>query len=305
MAVKNYYEILGIREDAKTDDVKKAYRRLAKKYHPDLHPGDKETEARFKEINEAHDILNDPKKRAEYDALRRAPFEPGFEGARYTSPGGINFEDLGFGLGGIEDIFGEMFGRGRAEPRRPQPARGRDIDYEVPVDFDGAIRGIELRITVDRRGGKEKLNVKVPAGVRDGSRVRVAGKGGEGIFGGPPGDLYIVTNVKPHPYFRREGNDIYIDVPITVTEATVGGRVTIPNIEGKTTVKIPPGTQSGQMLKIKEKGVRHIKGGGRGDMYAVIKVVVPKDLSSRTRELFEEIEKVSPYNPREGLWNNI
>ncbi len=302
MAKKDYYEILGVSRDASPEDIKKVYRKLAKKYHPDLHPNDKENEARFKEINEAYYVLSDPKKRQEYDRAGQFTFEPGMGDFGYAYQGNINLEDLGFGLGGLEDIFGNLFGSRTEARRQPRPARGRDLEYEASIDFDHAVHGTELNITTERGGKRSTITVKIPKGVRNGSRVRVAGKGGEGMRGGPPGDLYIVTRVKPHRYFRREGDDIYLDVPITVSEAVLGGKVTVPTIYGKTTIKIPPGIESGKKLKLKEKGMPRLKGGGKGDMYVVLYITAPKNPPSKVKELFEEIQRLNPYDPRQGLW---
>ncbi|MBI3399522.1 MAG: DnaJ domain-containing protein [Deltaproteobacteria bacterium] len=298
MAKKDYYEILGVGRNASEDEIKKAYRNLARKYHPDLHPGNKAMEAKFKEINEAYEILKDHKKREQYDRFGSSVFEPpGFEGARtYTYPGGtINIEDLGFDIGGIEDIFGDIFGS-KARAKRG-PLKGEDIEYALEISFDQAINDTEVRLTMNG----EKITVKIPAGVKDGSRVRVAEKGKPGMFGGPQGDLYIVTHVKPHPYFRRENDDIYLDVPITITEAALGAKVHIPTIDGKALLAIPPGTQSGQKLRLKGKGVLHIKDKGRGDQYVIIKIAVPKDLDQKSKNLLEEFQRLNPYDPRKNV----
>jgi len=298
MPPKDYYEILGVRKDASDEELKKAYRRLARQYHPDLHPGDKEMEAKFKEINEAYHVLIDPKKRADYDLTGRVTFEPGMGAPTGWPPGGFGPE--GFGpMGGFEDIFSEIFG---ARGRRPV-RRGADIEYVLDLDFLHAVKGTDVKITVTRRtGAKETVTVKVPPGVRDGSRVRVAGKGHEGYEGGPHGDLYIMTRVRPHAYFRREGNDIYVNVPVTVQEALLGSEVKVPTIEGFTKIRIPPGTQGGQRLRINGKGVSFTRGAGRGDEYVVINIVVPGKVDARSRELIEEFARINPYEPRKGLW---
>ena len=294
MVKKDYYEILGIGRSATEEEIKKAYRNLARKYHPDLHPGNKEMEARFKEINEAYEVLKDTKKREQYDRFGSSAFEPGFEGARtYTYPGGtVNIEDLGFDIGGIEDIFGDIFDK-RARTRKG-PLRGEDVEYILDIGFEQAIHGTEVRLTING----EKITVKIPAGVKDGSRVRVAEKGKHGTLGGPYGDLYIITKVKPHPYFRREDDDIYLDVPITITEAALGAKVHIPTIDGKAVLVIPPGTHSGQKLGLKGKGAPHIKDKTRGDQYVIIKIIAPKGLDQKSKNLLEEIEKLNPYDPR-------
>ena len=301
MAKKDYYEILGISRDAIEEDIKKAYRELAKKYHPDLHPGDKSMEARFKEINEAYEILKDPKKREQYDRFGSAAFEPGFQGARtHTYPWGsggktVNVEDFGFDIGGLEDTFGDIFGR-RTRAQRG-PLRGEDVEYVLEVGFEQAIHGTEVRLTING----EKLTVKIPAGVKDGSRIKVAGKGRPGMMCGHAGDLYIVTKIKPHLYFRRENDDIYIDVPITITEAALGAKVNTPTIDGKTLLIIPPGTQSGQKLRLTGKGVPHIKGIGRGDQYVIIRITAPKGLDEKSKGLLQEFQKLNPYDPRRDM----
>lgn len=298
MATKDYYEILGVSRNATEEEIKKAYRNLARKYHPDLHPDKKkEMEAKFKEINEAYGILSDPKKRSDYDLTGRAVFEPGIGG--FPGAGGIHFEDLGAGnFGGFEDIFSEIFG-GRG---RRMPQRGADIEYTIELDFVSAAKGTEVKIPVVRAKGGEGLTVKIPPGVKDGSRVRVAGKGEPGIENGPPGDLYIVTSIRPHRYFRMKGNDIYVDVPITVQEAMLGAAVEVPTIDGFTNIKIPPGMQGGQKLRIKGKGIYGAHGAARGDEYVVVNIAVPKKLDERSKELVEELGRINPYDPRKGLW---
>lgn len=300
MAKKDYYEILGVPRSAGEDEIKKAYRELAKKYHPDLHPGNKAMEARFKEINEAYEVLRDPKKKEQYDRFGSAMFEPGFQGAgayTYTYPGAgrtVSVEDFGFDIGGIEDIFGDIFGKRRQA--RAQPF-GEDIEYSLEISFEQAIKGTEVRLTLDG----EKITVKLPAGARDGSKVRVPGKGRAGFPGGQRGDLYIVTKVKPHPYFKREGDDIYLDCPITVTEAALGAKITIPTIDGKTLLSVPAGTQSGQKLRLHGKGVSHIKGKGKGDQYVIIKIILPKNIDEKSKSLLQEFQKLNPYDPRQDL----
>jgi DnaJ-class molecular chaperone len=303
---KEYYEILGVGRNADTDEIKKAYRRLARKFHPDLHPGDKSNEARFKEINEAYGVLGDPEKRRRYDLGGRVTFE----GAPFGGAGGLGFDftDFGANLGGVEDIFGEIFGaRGGRGPRVRQnvPARGEDTVYSLDIDFLHAVKGTDVRVSVRKGEGTEKITVKIPPGVSDGSRVRVAGRGGPGLFGGPPGDLYIITRVKPHPYFTRVGNDIYLDVPVTVTEALLGAKVEVPTLDGFSTVKIPPGTGGGRKLRLKGKGIKRGKGirrGERGCQYIVIKIAVPGTLDGKSKKLVEEFAEINPYEPRRGLW---
>ena len=295
MAKKDYYEILGVPKNATEEEIKKAYRNLARKYHPDLHPNNREEmEAKFKEINEAHSVLSDPKKRAGAQG-----YPPGAGG---YPPGGIHFEDFGFGgAGGFEDIFSEVFGGARG--RRTVTQRGSDIEYRLELDFLHAARGTDVKITVARRTGNETITVKVPPGVNTGSKVRVEGRGDAGVGGGRPGDLYIDITVKPHKYFRRVGHDVYVDVPVTIQEAVLGAEVEVPTIDGFTKIKIPPGTQSGQRLRIKGKGLHTTRGPKeRTDEYVVIQVAVPKVTDEKGKELVRELERTNPYEPRKGLW---
>lgn len=292
---KDYYEILGVSRDASEEEIKKAYRSLARKYHPDLHPGKKEMEAKFKDINEAYSVLSDPKKRSDYDLSGRVTFEPGMGG--FPGAGGVTYEDFGFSpTGGFESIFNEVFGGGR----RRAGAKGTDTEYRVELDFMQAVKGTELKITISRNGS-ETIKVKIPPGVKDGSRVRVSGKGEAGLMGGPPGDLYIVINVRPHPYFRRVDNNIYVTVPITIMEALLGAEIEVPTIDGFTKIKVPPGTQGGQKLRISGKGVSSARG-ERGDEYVEVNIAVPKKLDPRSKELIEEFSKINTYEPRKGLW---
>jgi molecular chaperone DnaJ/curved DNA-binding protein len=303
MVNKDYYTILGVQRGAADEELKKAYRTLARKYHPDLHPGNKDMEARFKDINEAYGVLSDPKKRADYDLTGRVPTGPGMRGQYPGEGGGGGVEDFGFGrMGGFEDIFSEVFGVGRGGGRRGVQ-RGADIEYRLKVDFMHAAKGTEIKIKVKRRAGApETITVKIPPGIHDGSRVRVAGKGDLGQGGGPKGDLFITTDVQPHPYFKRVGNDIYLDVPVTIEEAVNGAEVEVPTIDDYTRIKVPPSTQGGQKLRIKGKGVYGLKGVARGNQYVIIRVAVPKKVATKSRVLIEEFSKINHYEPRKGLW---
>ena len=329
MAKGDYYRVLGLTKSATGADIKKAYRKLAREFHPDLHPGDKRIESRFKEINEAYGILGDAKSRKEYDLAQEMPFSGmggmggmggrggrggmggrggqggmggrgGHQGGSTSygaQEGGFNFRD--FGLGGFEDIFGDVFG-GKSKKR--SPVRGADIEYTLGVDFLQAIKGAEVKITVKRSKGSERLTVKIPPGVRDGSKVRVAKKGDVGSLGGAQGDLFIITRVRPHKYFRRVGNDIHVEVPVTINEAILGANIKVPTIDGMTTIKISPGTQGGQKLRLKEKGVK-IKGERRrGDQFININIAIPKRLNAKSKELVKEISLINPYDPRAGIW---
>ncbi|MCL5421683.1 MAG: molecular chaperone DnaJ [Nitrospirae bacterium] len=357
--VNDYYEILGVPKGASQDDIKKSYRKLARKYHPDLNPGDKAAEQKFKEINEAYTVLGDPKKRGEYDRFGRAPFEAG--GPWYEDVKTPRYEDIfEFGMG---DIFGDIFGRtSRAEG---QHAKGADILAGVTVSLEEAFAGTQRTVAAHREsgcqtcrgtgaesletchrckgsgmlqtsrgffrmqqacpecrgsgkkitkacrtcGGRGKIistdsvKVKIPAGVDNGSRVKVKGMGNAGERGGPPGDLHIEITVKPHPIFRREGNDLSIEVPLTFGEAALGAKVEVPTMDGVTMMTIPPGTQGGQKFKLTGKGFPSPKTGMRGNLYVNIKIAVPKDLSGRAKEALNEIEAAYRENPRKGLFN--
>lgn len=295
MAAKDYYEILGVKRDATEDEIKKAYRGLARKYHPDLHPGKKEMEAKFKEINEAHHVLGDPKKRADYDLTGSAPFGSNMGGGGPYGGQYINYEDVG----GFEDIFSEIFG---SSGRRKRARKGADLEQVLSLDFVSAMRGTEAKINLKRRSGLDSLTVKIPPGLNSGARVRVVGKGEPGQDNGPPGDLYIIADVRPHPYFKRIERDIYIDLPVTINEAILGAEVLVPTIDGFTTIKIAPGTQGGQKLRIKGKGVYGARGGERGNQYIIINIAVPGKVDERTKELLDEFHQINPYEPRKGLW---
>ncbi len=309
----DYYERLGVSKGASDDEIKKAFRKLTKKYHPDLHPGDKAAEAKFKEINEAYTVLSDPKKRSDYDLMGQSPFGRGSGpqgGQGYPGgygPGGgagnFNFEDFGFdGAGGFEDVFRDVFNMGGRQRQRP-PQRGGDIEYSLTINFLHAVKGTEVKLKVARSAGaQETITTNIPPGIHDGSKVRVPGKGNKGTNGGPAGDLYITARIKPHAYFKRTGNDIYIDLPVTIAEAVNGTKVTVPTIDGSSTIKVPPGTQGGSKLRIKSKGVYGANKSARGDQYVIIKIVVPKSVSFDSVRLIEEFDKLNPSSPREGLW---
>ena len=382
---KDYYAALGVKKTASADEIRKAFRKLARKYHPDVNPGDKKAEEKFKELSEANDVLSDPKKRKIYDqvgfysdnidpataeAYARAGGAGGFPGGgAYTRGsgaggqgvpfdfGGFDFSDFASGgssqksSGGFRDIFSGIFsgGGGRVEPQGPEP--GTDLEYQVNVGFWQAIRGNVLRLSITRQdvcpvckgtatvgsgqtcpeckgsghitqtSGRMKFNmpcprchgigqiqnecpnchgqglinvtepleVRIKPGTRGGQRIRIAGKGNAGRGGGPPGDLFIIIRIEEHPVFRREGDDIHVTVPISITEASLGGKIEVPTIDGRTQLKIPPGTQSGQKLRMREKGVPSAtKDGARGD--------------ERSKEVMRELAKLNPEDPRAELW---
>lgn len=306
---KDFYAILGVPRDADEATVKKAYRKLARKHHPDQNPGDKAAEQRFKDIGEANSVLSDPEKRREYDAVRQMARG----GARFTAggPGGGNggFEDVfssmfGGGAGGtrvrystggagaqpnLEDLLGGMFGgRGRG---RAGPVAGADQEAELPLTVEEAYRGGRRQITLNGPDGPRTYTVTIPPGVTDGRRIRLAGEGGRGMGDGPPGDLYLVVRLQPHPTFRVEGKDIYVDLRLAPWEAALGATVDVETLRGRAKLKVPPGSSSGRRLRLRGEGLR-------GDLYAVLKIVVPKKLSKKERELFEQLAETSKFDPR-------
>ncbi len=403
---KDYYELLGVKRSASEDDIRKAFRKLARKYHPDVNPGDKSAEERFKAISEANDVLSDPKKRKIYDQLgfysdnidpaaaeayaRGGPTGaggfggfPGSQGGTGQGQGvpfdfsGFDFGDLFEGArgrtttssGGFRDIFSGIFGGGRGTGVAPEgPEPGTDLEYQVNVPFWTAIRGGVMRLNITRQDvcsnchgngvierpgvcpqckgkgtieqsanrmkfnvtcprchgtGKnvspcpichgegvvnrtEPLEVRIKAGTRDGQRIRIAGKGNAGTHGGQPGDLYVIIRAADHPVFHREGDDIRITVPVTATEAALGSKIEVPTIDGRALLKVPPGTQSGQKLRLREKGVPSAtKEGIRGDEIVEVKVTVPMPRDEKTKELLRELAKLNPEDPREELFKNL
>jgi molecular chaperone DnaJ len=353
-ATKDYYEVLGVKRDASQEDIKRSYRKLARKYHPDLNPGDKTAEQKFKELNEAYEVLSDPKKKAEYDQFGRSSFQggPGFEGFRTYDFGDI----FDFGVG---DIFSDVFGR----KARPEAFKGQDIVTRLELSLEEAFSGVTKTIIFNREatckicngsgaessvvcnlckgtgsvktskgffrmsqpcqncggtgrkitkicsacGGRgkvlkaETIKAKIPAGVDTGSRVRVKGMGGAGEGGGPAGDLHIEINVRQHRLFKRKGDDLYLDLPVTFSEAALGAKIEVPTIDGITVMTLPPGTQGGQRLKLSGKGFPSPKTGARGNQYVNIKIVVPKNITNKAKETLKEIESLYRENPREGM----
>ncbi len=318
---KDYYKILGVSKTATKEEIKKAYRSLARKYHPDLNPDKKDAEEKFKEVQEAHEVLSDEEKRKTYDMFGSAEFRPGgrttWKRADDTGQA-YEYSYSANDFSGFEDIFKDLFGsagegrpgRGRGEAFRDifstvtkeRASRGRDLEYQIEIDFDTAIRGgvRDLSISRQKQDGveTEKLSVRIPAGVDNGSRIRVQGKG-EG--GGAKGDLYLRVKVKPHPVYSRKGDDIYLEVPVTVYEAALGRKIEIPTIDGTAEMTIPPGVQSGTRLRLKGKGVTNLKTKARGDQYIEIKIAMPDKIGEDDRKRFEELENSHPYNPRAKL----
>lgn len=358
--VKDFYKILGVDKNASQDEIKKAYRKLARKYHPDLNPGDKVAEQKFKELNEAYEVLGDPKKRQEYDQYGTSPFGaggPGYEGFRTYDFGET------FGFGTFSDIFSDLFGARTRTGPEARYIKGQDLVTSLELSFEEAFSGVTKVITYNREvncnvcngsgaessqvcdvcngagstrtsrgffkmsqpcpacGGTgikvkkvckacrgqgrilktETVKVKIPKGADTGSRVRLKGMGNAGMGGGPPGDLHIEIRVKPHPIFKRKGDDVYLDLPITFSEAALGAKIEIPTPDGVAAMTIPPGTQGGQRFKLSGKGFPSPKTGLRGNQYVDIKVVVPKNLDNKAKQTVGAVETLYKENPRKDL----
>lgn len=330
MAQRDYYESLEIPRTATADEIKRAHRKLVLKYHPDRNKNDKKAEEKFKEIQEAYDVLSDETKRRNYDQFGHAgvggataggpgngdPFEQfrraqaggGPRRSGWRASPGVTVEDFDFGNaegGDFSSIFEQMFGGGgsaggrggRARSRsRAQPARGADVEHPVTLTFEQAARGTNLSLQIDRGGKMDTIEVKIPAGVKDGSRVRIRGQGEKP--GGEPGDLYIVTTVLPHRYFRRDGLDVLLDLPLSVYEAMLGTKTTVPTLDGPVTLTVPPGTSSGAKLRIKGRGIE--RSGEKGDELVAVKVIVPKELDEEGRKLVQKLAEKFPVNAREN-----
>ncbi len=300
MAKRDYYEVLGVSKNASDDEIKKAYRKLAVKYHPDKNPGDKEAEAKFKEINEAHDVLSDKQKRARYDQFGHAGVG-GASGGAYGgfsgNPfGGFNYNGQTFNFdfgGGLDDILGNLFGFGTAGSRRPR--KGADYQTAVTLTFEEAIFGTTKTVTVDG----VNLKVKIPAGIDDGMSIRLRGKGGPAPEGGTePGDLYVRVRVKPHKSLTREGAIILSEEKIDMVDAALGCEIDVETVDGKITMKVPAGTQSGTPFKLSGHGVPFRADGDRGPHIVTVIVETPKNLSKKQKELLEEFKK----NKKRGFW---
>jgi curved DNA-binding protein len=292
MPAGDYYQLLGLKKAATPEEIKKAYRKLAVKYHPDKNPGNKEAEEKFKEINEAYAVLSDPQKKAQYDQFGSAGFHERFsrEDIFRGFDVGDMFKDMGLGT---EDIFARIFGGGFQQRggfgygggRR----RGEDFAMELDVSFRESYSGCEKRIAFKRDGKREELSVKVPAGVETGARLRVQGKGGEGAGGGPPGDLFLSVKTGSDPHFSREGDDIVVERQIRFSEAALGTSLDVMTLEGIKRIKVPAGIQPGTKIRLRGLGFPHMGGTGRGDFFVRISVRVPDQLTAETRALLEEL----------------
>ena len=300
MASKDYYEMLGVSKTASDDEIKRAYRKLAMKYHPDRNANKKESEERFKELNEAYAVLSDKEKRKQYDTFGKEGFHQRFSQEDIFR--GFDFDDIfsslfggrarresrAGGRGGVDfgDIFSRAYqGGGRASQK------GEDALYELPITLEEAAFGGEKRISIPKNGKVEEINVKIPAGIPSGKKLRVTGKGMEGRSGGLAGDLYLQISIRPHPVFDREGDDITVEKEIGFSEAVLGTTIEVPTLEGTKKVKIPPGTQSHTKMRLKGLGVSHFQGTGKGDEYVKVIVRIPKRVTDKSRKLIEELSK--------------
>jgi DnaJ-class molecular chaperone len=295
---KDLYEVLGVARNADAATIRKAYRKLARQTHPDLNPGDKAAEERFKVISRAYEVLEDPERRRNYDEFGDVSLESGFDPEKAHQAREAFQRRFGFGgpfseggteefeFSGLDDVLGRLFGR-RGRDTSGLRLRGADLHTRLDLDFAEAIRGGEKRLTVARPqadGGlrSEDVTVRIPPGVDDGGQLRIPGKGAPGVGGGPPGHLWATVRVRPHRVFRREGRNLVLDVPITVREAIQGARVEIPTLEGRATVTVPPGTDSGTRLRLRGKGVPNPRGGPPGDLLTRIQIRVPRGLDEAT-----------------------
>ena len=303
MPRKDPYDILGVPRNADQDEIKRTYRRLAKQYHPDRNPGDKQAEAKFKEVQAAYEVLGDPERRTQFDRFGAGGPRPDFH-AWQTGEAAPGYENFDFGsLGDLSGIFEQFFSRsrGRGQTRRTarQPqTRGPDLEHGVQISFEEALRGTtrEIQLT-DGAGRVERIEFHIPPGVDDGRKIRVKGKGYEGPAG--RGDIIITCRVAPHPLYRREGRDLLIDVPLTFAEAACGAKVDVPTPGGMTRVTIPPGTSSGARLRLRGKGVAASNNETAGDLYVIARIVAPKTLSDRARDLIQQLDQELNQKPRE------
>jgi curved DNA-binding protein len=301
MATRDYYHILGLSKNASDEEIKRAYRKLAMKHHPDRNPNRKEAEERFKEINEAYAVLSDKEKRKQYDMFGAEGFRQrftqedifrGFDMEEILSSlfGGRGRREFrSGGRGGFD--FGDFFGQGPHQDMGRMPHKGEDILYELTVSLEESAMGGEKRISYRKNGKTEEVSVKIPPGISSGKKLRLAGKGMEGKNGGPPGDLYFQINVRDHPLFTREGDDLIVDKEINFSEAVIGTTIEVPTLEGKKVLKVPAGTQSHTKMRLKSLGVPHFQGEGKGDQYVRVIVEVPKRLTEKGRKLVEELAK--------------
>jgi curved DNA-binding protein len=287
---KDYYEILGVPRTAGEKQIKAAYRRLARKHHPDVNNSDKKSEERFKEVAEAFAVLSDKDKRAKYDSGGHEAFGPGFDPFA-----GFDFGQADVGFGDVSSLF-EMFGfgAGRRQGFRGPPRRGADLRFEVRISLAQAVMGDTLQLAVPRQGTQERIKVRIPPGIGDGDTLRLPGKGEPGSPRSQSGDAYLTVRVEPHPVFRQEGRDLICEVRVGLARAALGGAVEVTTLTDKATITLPAGTRSGQKLRLKGRGAPASGGKPAGDLYAVIQIQPPKVLDPRSRELMEEFDRLNP-----------
>ncbi len=311
--MSDYYQILGVERSATQDEIKRAYRRLAKKHHPDRNQADAAAaEDKFKEVQEAYSVLKDPKKRREYDQYGKAgvgQWTTNPNGQRVYQWGGggssVRVDDLedlfsAFGGGGQRaSVFDDLFGRGGPRRRARSPQKGDDVQQQLRLSFEQAIHGCTVTVRLSAPGRKtENLDVKIPPGVEEQQKIRLRGKGSPGINGGPPGDLLLVVGINAHPYFSRQGADVYVDVPISTIEAALGAKVDVPTTDGTATVTIAPGTRSGSKLRLRGRGAPRSNGAARGDQYVIVQIMPPKNLTDEQRRLYEQLRELGDVDPR-------
>ena len=287
----DYYAVLGLEKNANADQVKKAYRKLALKYHPDKNPDDKKAEERFKEISEAYAVLSDPEKKKQYDQYGDAAFHQRFsqEDIFRNADFGDIFREFGFSGGG-DDIFSQLFG-GRSSHHRPRPRKGQDFLMRITIPFRQAILGGERRVDIDRGGQTEQLQVRIPPGVEPGQKLRISGKGGSSQNGGPTGDLMLEISITKDPRFRREDNNLFTTVKVPFTGACLGTTVAVETLEETKRIKVKPGTQSGSKIRLKGFGVPGRSGKPAGDLYAVVDISVPQELNEKQKVLIEKLRE--------------
>lgn len=302
MASKDLYKILGVSKTASDKDIKQAYRKLARQYHPDVNPGNKSAEEKFKDINNAYEILSDPEKRKKYDQFgdkwehadqftgaQGNPFS-GFSGFRNAGGDDFSYQYVDMSdLGDLGDIFKGFTGGFGGKGRSPRPRQGRDIEASTDITLEEAFNGT-TRLMQDSSG--RRIEVKIPAGVKNGGRIKVSGKGEPGMAGGPSGDLYLTVVIQEHPVFQLKGNDIHVEVPVPLTDAVLGGEASIPTPRGKNlALKIPPETQNGKVFRLAGQGMPEIGKDAKGDLFAKVKIVLPENLTEREKELFRQLRE--------------